>query len=151
MNMARNLMTWDPIREMSTMREDMERLFDSMIGRYPREREQALWAPAIDVEETNEAMVVRAELPGMKREDIKVKVAEDTITISGERKYESEQKDRTFHRIERAYGSFQRTIVLPVSVQGDKAAASYKAGVLELVLPKAERVKAREITVESKD
>jgi HSP20 family protein len=145
--MARNLMTWDPIREMSTMREDMDRLLDSMLGRYPREREQALWAPAIDVEETNEAMIIRAELPGMKREDIKVKVAEDTISISGERKYETEQKDRTFHRVERAYGSFQRTIVLPVSVQGDKAAASYKSG----VLPKAERVKAREITVESKD
>ena len=149
--MARNLMTWDPIREMSTMREDMDRLFDSMLGRYPRERAQALWAPAIDVEETNEAMIVRAELPGMKREDIKVKVAEDTVTISGERKYEAEQKDRTFHRIERAYGSFQRSIVLPMSVQGDKAVAGYKSGVLELVLPKAERVKAREITVESKD
>jgi HSP20 family protein len=149
--MTRNLMTWDPIREMSTMREDMERLFDSMLGRYPRKRGQALWAPAIDVEETNEAMIVRAELPGMKREDIKVKVAEDTITISGERKYETEQKDRTFHRVERAYGSFHRAIVLPVSVQGDKAAASYKSGVLELILPKAERVKACEITVESKD
>jgi len=149
--MARNLMTWDPLREVSTMREDMERLFDSMLGRYPREREQALWAPAVDVEETNDAMVIRAELPGMKREDIKVRVAEDTVTISGERKYEAEQKDRTFHRVERAYGTFQRTIVLPVSVQGDKAAASYKSGVLELVLPKAERVKAREITVESRD
>ena len=149
--MARNLMTWDPFREMSTMREDMERLFDSMLGRYPREREQALWAPAVDVEETNDAMIIRAELPGMKREDIKVRVAEDTVTISGERKYETEQKDRTFHRVDRAYGSFQRTIVLPVSVQGDKAAASYKSGVLELVMPKAERVKAREITVESRD
>ena len=149
--MARNLMTWDPLRDVSTMREDMERLFDSMLGRYPREREQALWAPAVDVEETNDAMVIRAELPGMKREDIKVRVAEDTVTISGERKHEAEQKDRTFHRVERAYGTFQRTIVLPVSVQGDKAAASYKSGVLELVLPKAERVKAREITVESRD
>jgi HSP20 family protein len=149
--MARNLMTWDPFREVSTMREDMERLFDSMLGRFPREREQALWAPAVDVEETHEAMIIRAELPGMKREDIKVKVAEDMVTISGERKYDTEKKDRTFHRVERAYGSFQRTIVLPVSVQGEKAAASYKTGLLELVLPKAERVKAREITVESKD
>ena len=96
-------------------------------------------------------LVVRAELAGMKREDIKVTVAEDTVTISGERKHGSEQKDRTFHRVERAYGSFQRTIVLSVSVQGDKAEAGYKAGVLELVLPKAERVKAREITIESKD
>lgn len=149
--MARNLMTWDPFRDVSTMREDMERLFDSMIGRFPREREQALWAPAVDVEETNEAMIIRAELPGMKREDIKVKVAEDMVTISGERKYEAEKKDRTFHRVERAYGSFQRTIVLPISVQGERAVASYKTGLLELVLPKAERVKAREITVESKD
>ena len=149
--MARNLIAWDPFREVSTMREDMERLFDSMLNRYPRERVQAVWAPSLDVEETNDAMIIRAELPGMKREDIKVTVAEDTVTISGELKYEAEQKDRTFHRVERAYGSFQRTIALPVSVQGDKAEASYKAGVLELRLPKAERVKAREITIESKD
>ena len=149
--MARDLVTWDPFRGMSTMREDMERLFDPMLNRYPRERVQAVWAPSLDVEETNDAMMIRAELPGMKREDIKVTVAEDTVTISGERKYESEQKDRTFHRVERAYGSFQRTIALPVSVQGDKAEASYRAGVLELTLPKAETVKAREITIESKD
>jgi len=149
--MARNLMAWDPFRDVSTMREDMERLFDSMLSRYPRERVQAVWAPSIDVEETNDAMIIRVELPGMKREDIKVTVAEDTVTISGERKYENDRKDRTFHRVERAYGSFQRAIALPVSVQGDKAEASYRAGVLELTLPKAERVKAREITIESKD
>jgi HSP20 family protein len=82
---------------------------------------------------------------------IKVTVAEDTVTISGERKHESEQKDRTFHRVERAHGSLQRTIALPVSGQGDKAVASYRAGVLELILPKAERVKAREIAIEAKD
>jgi HSP20 family protein len=133
------------------MREDMERLFDSMPNRYPRERVQAVWAPSIDVEETGDAMIIRAELAGMKREDIKVTVAEDTVTISGERKLGSEQKDRTFHRVVRAYGSFQRKSALPVSVQGDKAEASYRAGVLELTLPKAERVKAREITIESKD
>jgi HSP20 family protein len=149
--MSRNLMTWDPLHEVSTMREDMDRFFDTMLGRYPRERVQVLWAPAIDVEETNDSMTIRAEVPGMKREDIKVTVAEDTVTICGERKYENEQKNRTFHPVERAYGSFQRTVVLPVSVQGDKAVAGYKSGVLELVLPKAERVKAREITVESKD
>jgi HSP20 family protein len=149
--MSRNLVTWDPFREMTTMRDEMERFFDGMIGRYPRERSEGLWAPSVDVEETGDAMVIRAELPGMKKEDIKVTVAEDTVTIAGERKHESEQKGKTFHRVERAYGSFQRTIVLPVSIQGDKAVASYKAGVLELVLPKAERVKAREIAVEAKD
>lgn len=149
--MARNLMTWDPFREMASMREDMERFFDSMLGRYPRERAEGFWAPAVDVEETNDAMILRAEIPGMKKEDIKVTVADDTVTIAGERRHEAEQKNKTFHRIERAYGSFQRTIVMPVSIQGDKATASYKAGVLELVLPKAEKVKAREITIESKD
>jgi HSP20 family protein len=149
--MARNLVTWDPFREMTTMRDEMERFFDSMVGRYPRERSEGLWAPAVDVEETNDSMVIRAELPGMKREDIKVTVAEDTVTIAGERRHEAEQRDKTFHRVERAYGSFQRTIVLPMGIQGDKAVASYRAGVLELVLPKAERVKARAIEIESRD
>jgi HSP20 family protein len=149
--MARNLVTWDPFREVATMRDDMERFFDSMIGRYPRERAEGFWAPAIDVEETNDAMVLRAEIPGMSKEDIKVTVADDTVTISGERRHEAEQRGKTFHRVERVYGSFQRTIVMPVSIQGDRAVASYKAGVLELVLPKAERVKAHEISVESKD
>jgi HSP20 family protein len=149
--MARTLVTWDPVRDVGTMREDMERLFDSMVGRYPRERSEGLWAPAIDVEETSEAMVVRAELPGMKKEEVKLTVADDAVTISGERRHEAEQKGRTFHRVERAYGSFQRTLVLPVSVEGGKATASYKSGVLELVLPKSEKVKSREISIESKD
>jgi HSP20 family protein len=149
--MARNIVTWDPFREVATMRDDMERFFDSMIGRYPRERAEGFWAPAIDVEETNESMILRAEIPGMKKEEIKVTVADDTVTISGERRHEAEQKGKTFHRVERVWGSFQRTIVMPVSIQGEKAVASYKAGVLELVLPKAERVKAREIAVESQD
>ncbi len=149
--MARNLMTWDPFREITTMREDMERFFDSMVGRYPQDRAEALWAPAVDVEETNDAIVVRAEVPGMKKEEIKVTVAEDTVTISGERRHEAEQKGKTFHRIERAYGSFKRSIVLPVSVESGKAAASYKSGVLELVLPKSEKVKAREIAIENKE
>lgn len=69
--MARNLIVWDPFREVSTMREDMERLFDSMLSRYPRERAQAVWTPSLNVEETNDAMIIRAELPDMKREDIR--------------------------------------------------------------------------------
>jgi HSP20 family protein len=149
--MARTLVTWDPFREMTTVRDDMERLFESMVGRYPREQSEGLWAPAVDVEETNDSLVIRAELPGMNKEDIKVTVADDAVTISGERRHEAEQKSKTFHRVERAYGSFQRTIALPVSVDGAKATAGYKAGVLELVLPKSDTVRAREIAVESKD
>ena len=146
--MAKNLIRWDPWHEMSSLRDDMDRLFDSMTGRYPRERE-ALWAPPLDVEETKESIVVRTELPGMKREDIKVSVHGDQLTISGERRHEAEQKERTFHRIERAYGKFQRTLVLPADVNGSRARASYKNGVLELTLPKSEEARAHEIAIES--
>jgi HSP20 family protein len=149
--MARNLIAWDPFRELSTMREDMERFFDSMAGRYPRERAEVYWAPPVDVEETDNSVVVRAELPGMKKEDIKVTVSEDTVTITGERRHEAEEKGKTFHRLERAYGSFLRTVALPAPVESGKAAASYKNGVLELTLPKSEKVKAREIAIESKE
>ena len=149
--MARNLVTWDPFREMSTMREDMERLFDTMVGRYPRERTEGFWAPSVDVEESNDAITIRAEVPGMKKEEIKLTVTDDTVTISGERRHEEEQKEKTFHRIERIYGKFQRTIALPADVEGDKARASYKAGVLELVLPKSAKAKAHEIQIKTEE
>jgi HSP20 family protein len=149
--MARNLVTWDPFREMTSIREDMERLFDTMTGRYPRERSEGFWAPSVDVEENNDAITIRAEVPGMNKEDIKVTVTDDTVTLSGERRHETELKDKTFHRIERIYGKFQRTIGLPAAVEGDKAKASYKAGVLELVLPKSAKAKAHEIQVQSED
>ena len=144
--MARHLIRWDPMREVNSLRDDMDRLFDSMIGRYPTEH-AAVWAPALDVEETKEAVIVRTELPGMKKEDIKISVSGDELCISGERKHEAEDKGKTFHRIERAYGKFQRALVLPADVQGDKAKAAYKDGVLELTLPKSEKAKSHEIAV----
>ncbi|UCG44018.1 MAG: Hsp20/alpha crystallin family protein [candidate division WOR-3 bacterium] len=144
--MARHIIRWDPMREMTSLRDDMDRLFDSMIGRYPTER-TAIWAPALDVEETKEAVIVRTELPGMKKEDIKISVSGDELCISGERKHEAEDKGKTFHRIERAYGTFQRSLVLPADVQGDKAKAAYKDGVLELTLPKSEKAKSHEIAI----
>ncbi len=146
--MARNLVRWDPWREMTSLREDMDRLFDSMSGRYPREREM-VWAPPLDIEETKDAVVVRTELPGMKKEDIKISIHGDQLCVSGERRHEAENKDRTFHRIERAFGKFQRTLVLPVDVAGDKAKAKFTDGVLELTLPKSEKAKAHEIAIEN--
>jgi HSP20 family protein len=144
--MARHLIRWDPLRDMTSIRDDMDRLFDSMIGRYPTER-TTIWAPALDVEETKEAVIVRTELPGTKKEDIKISVSGDELCISGERRHEAEDKGKTFHRIERAYGKFQRSLVLPADVQGDKAKAAYKDGVLELTLPKSEKAKSHEIAI----
>ncbi len=149
--MARNLVAWDPFREISSLRDEMERFFDSVSGRYPRERVETIWGPLVDVEETDSDITVRAELPGMNKDDIKVNVVGDVVTISGERKQEAEQKGRTFHRIERLYGKFQRSLTLPVEVESEKAKATYKNGVLELVLPKSARTKAREIAIKAED
>lgn len=149
--MAKNISVWDPIREVGSLRDEMDRFFDAMLGRWPRERMETFWAPALDIEETKDDIVVRAELPGMKKEDIKVTLSGDSLSISGERKHEAEEKNRSFYRIERAYGKFQRTVTLPSEVDGSKVKAAYKAGVLELVMPKSEKTKAREIQIETSD
>jgi HSP20 family protein len=141
----------DPFHEMFSLREDMERVFDSMIGRLSRDRTDAAWIPAVDVEETEDSIVARVEIPGMRKEDIKVKVVGNTLTISGERKSEVEQKTRTFHHVERSYGRFSRTLSLPAEVDSDAAHANYKAGVLELILPKTTKAKPREIAVKGED
>lgn len=145
--MAKHLSTWDPFREMVSLRDELDRLFDSVFGRFPRERGEIYWAPPLDIEEIGEAVVVRVELPGMNKEDIKISLSGDTLTISGERKQEIEKKGKTYYRTERAYGKFQRTVTLPTEVEGDKAKATYRAGVLELVLPKSEKAKAKEISI----
>lgn len=149
--MAKQITTWDPFREIVSLRDELDRLFDSVFGRLPRERAETYWAPPLDIEENDESIVVRAELPGMNKDDIKISLSDDTLTIAGERKMESEKKGKTYYRMERAYGKFQRTVTLPAEVEGEKAKASYKAGVLELVLPKSEKSKAKEITIVAED
>ena len=149
--MAKNLMMWDPFREIASLREDMDRIFDSFFGRFPeRERQEGIWLPLIDIEENNDEVTVRAEVPGMRKDDIKVSVVGDTLTLSGERKYESEEKGRTFHRIERAYGKFYRTISLPAKVDNNKVKAQYKDGILTITLPKANKARPQEIAIEVK-
>ncbi|HDQ99820.1 MAG TPA: Hsp20/alpha crystallin family protein [candidate division WOR-3 bacterium] len=146
--MAKNLVRWDPFREVTSLRDDIERLFDSVYGRYPRERSEISWAPPLDIEETDTNIVIRAEIPGMKKDDIKISLTGDTLCISGERRHEAEQKEKTFHRIERAYGRFLRTLALPADVDGAKVKAGYKDGVLELTLPKSEKARSRDIAIE---
>jgi HSP20 family protein len=138
---------WEPFRDLVTMRDDMDRLFDVFFGAQPQAIEE-LWRPAIDIEENNGNLMVRAEIPGMKKEDIKVSVKEDMLTISGERKRENETKEKTFHRIERSYGQFRRMIRLPAMVDADKVKATYKDGVLNVTLPKPESMKPKQIDVE---
>lgn len=138
---------WEPFRDMLNLRADMDRVFKSFFSGFPEERE-GYWAPIIDIEEDKDNIIVKAEIPGIKKEDIKVAVHGNLLSISGERKQESDVKEKTYHRIERAYGRFSRTITLPSDVDADKIKASYKDGLLKISLPKPESVKPKQIDVE---
>ena len=106
------------------------------------------WAPLLDLEETRDEVIVRAELPGLKKEEIKLQVEGDLLVLSGERKSDSESKEKTVHRLERTYGQFQRVVELPSQVDGSRATAAYEAGVLTVRLPKREEAKRKEIAIE---
>ena len=139
---------WRPFRGL----EEWERRFEDMLGR-PMWRlpvEEIGWMPAVDVLEKDDKFVVKAELPGMKEEDISVSVVGDTLTIKGEKKTETEVKEEDYYRCERAYGSFYRSIPLPSTVDAGKIEASYQDGVLEVTLPKAAEVKPKKIAVSAK-
>ncbi len=105
------------------------------------------WAPVVDMSETKDEMIVRAEVPGMAKEDITVTLQDNVLTMRGEKKEEKRELDATFHRIERSYGSFVRSFALPTLVQVEKVVAAYKDGVLTVSLPKAEEVKPKEISI----
>ena len=148
----RSLRLWEPFRELRTMHDEMDRLFASL---WPKAAVRdagtsAVWAPAIDVYEEKDRYVVKAELPGVKREDVSLSLTDDLLTIKGERRYEKEEKQEGFLRVENAYGAFQRALQLPQTVKGDAVSAEFKDGILKITLPKAESVKSREIKIETK-
>ncbi len=150
--MKHELTKWEPIPEIVSLQDEMNRLFLDFFGRTPGRRmmSDGLWAPIMDIEETKDDIIVKAEIPGMTKDDVKIQITGDMLTISGERKREEESKDKTYHRIERSYGQFQRMITLPSEVQSAKAKASYENGVLTIRLPKSEEVKPKEISIEVK-
>jgi len=149
--MAMDIIRRDPFKELTTLREEIDRIFDSFFGRVPAvaEREVA-WLPALNLEETDDEFIVKVELPGLKKEDVKIHLTDDSLTISGERKMEKEEKGKTYHRVEMAYGRFQRTITFPSEVEPDKARATYKDGILTITVPKSEKAKPKEIEIEIK-
>lgn len=140
---------WEPFRDLMSMRDDFDRLFESFFGGMPVIRED-FWTPFVDIVENNGNIEVKAEIPGMKKEDIKVTVRDNVLSIVGERKQEQETKEKTFHRIESYYGKFNRNIRLPSEVEADKIKATYKDGILNITLPKPESAKPKKIEVEIK-
>lgn len=150
--MARELTRWDPVTEAENLHSAMDRLFDRLVFRpnlSPLVWSESDWIPAMDVEETEANIVVRTELPGMKKEEIKVSGSKDSLCISGERRFDEEEKKKNYKRVERAYGKFQRCVTLPSDVDWDKCNAVYRDGVLELTLPKAASAQVLQIPIQA--
>jgi HSP20 family protein len=153
-NPERKLASWHPVYDFTggsfNMQREIERLFHRLGGDVTDDGKTSTWLPVVDIVERDDAFEVRAELPGMKKEDVKITLRDDILTIRGEKKQESEKKDQNYHRIERSYGNFQRSFTLPTSVKGDKIDAMYNDGVLTVVIPKSEEAKPRDIEVKVK-
>ena len=139
------LMRWTPWNELESMNRQLSRLLDDAGNTEGADVRH--WAPAVDIRETDDALVVQAELPGIDKKDVKVEVHNGVLTISGERRYEKDVREKNVHRVERAYGSFTRSFSLPTNVDHDKVDASMKDGVLEVRLHKRESAKAKSIEV----
>jgi HSP20 family protein len=142
---------WNPFKEV----EEMEKRLSTLFGRTPvptgGDKKEAItvaeWSPLVDITEDEKEYLIKAEIPEMKKEDIKLNVHDDVLMITGERKYEKEEKDKKYHRVERAYGSFMRSFTLPEDADGSKVNAEYKDGLLKVHLPKAEKAKPKAIEV----
>jgi HSP20 family protein len=127
----------------------MDKMWNRFFGEWPGpESFRGEWAPSLDVSETKDNVVVKAEVPGMEPKDIDISLTNDVLTIKGTREQEKEEKEENYHRIERSYGSFSRSVRLPREVHSDKIKASYKNGVLKITLPKSEAAKEIKIKVE---
>lgn len=142
---------WDPFREMTTLQNRVNRLFSEVYGRTDEDSMLAsgAWMPPVDVYETPQhELVIKAELPDMRREDIQLTVENNTLTLRGERGRDAEVKEEQFHRVERAYGTFSRSFTLPPTVDSNRVTAEYKHGVLTIRLPLREEAKPKQIQVE---
>ena len=143
------IVRWDPFSDMVQFRDEVGRWFDAL-DKKGEGKKAAVWAPDVDIKETDHDVQLKADIPGMKKEDIDISVDEDQLIIKGERKFEKEEKDKDFVRVERSYGSFYRSFNIGVPVKSDQIKASYKDGVLDVVIPKAEAKKPKKIEDEVK-
>ena len=146
-----NLIRWEPAREMMTLRDAMDRLFDDAFTR-PLRLNDGHWSiPTLDMYQTDNEVVVKAAIPGVKTDDVQINVTGEVLTIKGETKEKEEVKEeKAYHLREQRWGSFERTIALPTDVIADKAKAEFENGILTITLPKAEEVRPKSITIKAK-
>ncbi|MCF7821717.1 MAG: Hsp20/alpha crystallin family protein [Mariprofundaceae bacterium] len=140
------LMRWTPWHELESMNRQLGRLLDDPHS--AEVTETSSWMPSVDIRETEDALVVQAELPGIDKKDVKLEIKDGVLTISGERRYEKDVKEENVHRIERSYGSFARSFSLPSNIEADKVNAEMKEGVLHVRLPKRESAKPKAIEIQ---
>jgi HSP20 family protein len=142
---------WDPFRNINDIQGEVNRLFDSFLGRPTTSANGSAvrsWAPVLDMRETKDEVVLTFELPGISEKDVSLSITGDLLTVRGERTFNRDSKDEGVHHVERAYGKFERSVQLTMPVQADKVKATYRDGVLEVRLPKVEEVKPKEIKIE---
>ncbi|HEX4998306.1 MAG TPA: Hsp20/alpha crystallin family protein [Terriglobia bacterium] len=140
---------WDPFRDLNTLQGRMNRLFEDAGRGWGSDEPAATtsWSPSVDIYETENEIMVKAELPGIDRKDIVLNLENNVLTLKGERKFEKETKQDNYHRIERSYGTFSRAFSIPTTVDDDKIRADYKDGVLTIALPKKDQVKLKQIKI----
>ncbi len=139
------LVRWQPFSEMESLRHQMDRMFDELAGM--NRQTSPNWTPAIEIQDREECLVLRAEIPGVEAKDLDIQVAREAVAISGEHRYENKAQEQGFFKTELRYGSFQRTIPLPVAVENNQVQAEFKDGILKLTLPKAQEAKHKVVKV----
>jgi HSP20 family protein len=149
--MMNALTRWNQLRQLEALQHGLGSLFSRSPAQWPEGQEEPLavaeWAPLVDISEDDKEYVIKAEVPEVKKEDVKVTAEEGTLTITGERKFEKEEKGKKYHRVERAYGSFVRNFALPDDASPGKVSAEFKDGVLTVRLAKTEKTKPQQIEV----
>jgi HSP20 family protein len=152
------LIKWNPSRELLDMEREFNKMFRSLTSRFgfgngddiEREYENAVWSPLSDIYEDNDNYILTMDLPGIRKEDVKISYADGQLNISGERKQERENKNGTYHRVERNYGKYFRTFMLPNKIKEDKIDAEFRDGQLTITVPKADEAKPKEINIKVK-
>ncbi len=146
------IVKYNPLRELRTMQEQMNRLLNLSWNHdiSGEDMKDGIWQPAVDIYETNEAIIIKAELPDVDQKDIDVRIEDNTLTLKGERKHDGYVKKENYHRIERYFGSFQRSFSLPATIDQENVGAVCEKGVLTVTLPKKEEIKPKHISVQIK-
>jgi HSP20 family protein len=145
------LVRFEPTREVDTIQSEVNRVFDAFFGNSAGAGRARRWVPAMDLVETDEHLVLRADLPGMSKDDVTIEIRDGALTVSGERKAEHEEKSEGFYRVERAFGSFSRSLTLPDGIDAQKVDADFTDGVLEVRIPKPEERKPHRVEIGATD